>query len=48
MDMSINTPEQNELDIYLNEDEAAELITEAESVIEAIRTGEMEGEYFEF
>ena len=39
MDMSIN---------LLNEDEAAELITEVESVIEAIRTGEMEGEYFEF
>ena len=38
----------DELDIYLNEDEAAELITEVESVIEAIRTGEMEGEYLEF
>lgn len=38
----------NELDIHLDEDEAAELITEVESVIEAIRTGEMEGEYLEF
>lgn len=32
----------------LDEKEAAELILEAEEVIEAIRKGEMEGEYFEF
>ena len=38
----------DKLDIYLDADEAAELITEVEAVIEAIRTGEMEGEYLEF
>lgn len=38
----------DELDIYLNEDETTELITEVETVIEAIRTGKMEGEYLEF
>lgn len=32
----------------LNEDEAAALIVEAEEVIEAIKNGEIEGEYFEF
>ena len=46
MDMSINLPD--ELDIQLNEDEAAELIVEVESVIQAIKDGEMEGEYLEF
>lgn len=34
--------------IMLTEDEAADLIIEAEQIIEAIRTGEIEGEYFEF
>lgn len=32
----------------LTEEEAAELIIEAEEIIEAIRNGEMDGEYFEF
>lgn len=32
----------------LNEDEAAVLIVEVEEVIEAIKNGEIEGEYFEF
>ncbi len=40
--------ERNEIDVTLNEEEAAKLILEVEEVIEAIRTGEMEGEYFEF
>lgn len=34
--------------IMLTEDEAADLIIEAEQLIEVIRTGEVEGEYFEF
>ena len=38
----------NELDIVLDEDEAAELIVEVESMIQAIKDGEVEGEYFEF
>ena len=32
----------------LESDEAAELILEVEEIIEAIKNGEMEGEYFEF
>ena len=32
----------------LTEEEAAELIIEVEAIIEAIRNGEMDGEYFEF
>lgn len=32
----------------LTEEEAAELIIEVEEIIEAIRNGEMDGEYFEF
>ena len=32
----------------LSEDDASKLIVEVEEVIEAIKTGEMEGEYFEF
>ena len=32
----------------LDEEEAAKLILETEEVIEAIKNGEMEGEYFEF
>lgn len=35
------------IDIELNEEEAAKLIIEVEEVIEAIKNGEMEGEYFE-
>lgn len=36
-------------DIYeLTEEEAAELIEEVEDVIEAIKNGEIDGEYFEF
>lgn len=31
-----------------NPDDVDELIVEAEEVIEAIKNGEMEGEYFEF
>ena len=37
-----------ELNRELTEDEAAELIVEAEEVIEAIKNGEIEGEYVEF
>ena len=40
--------EENKSDVVLNEEEAAKLILEVEEVIEAIRTGEMKGEYFEF
>lgn len=36
------------IDIELNEEEAAKLIIEVEEVIEAIKNGEMEGEYFDF
>ena len=36
------------LDRELTEDEAAELIIEVEEVIEAIKNGDIEGEYFEF
>lgn len=32
----------------LTEEGAAELIIEVEDIIEAIRNGEMDGEYFEF
>ena len=32
----------------LESDEAAELILKAEEVIDAIKNGEIEGEYFEF
>lgn len=32
----------------LTEEEAAELIIEAEEMIRAIRDGEIDGEYFEF
>lgn len=32
----------------LNEDDAGKIIVEVEEVIEAIKTGEMKGEYFEF
>lgn len=36
-------------DIYdLPEEKAAEMVIEVEAVIEAIKNGEMEGEYFEF
>ena len=37
-----------ELDRELTEEKAAELILEVEEVINAIKNGEMEGEYFEF
>ena len=40
--------EDKGLDVELTEDEAAALIAEVEEVIEAIRNGNMEGEYFEF
>lgn len=36
------------LDRELTEDEAVELIIEVEEVIEAIKNGDIEGEYFEF
>ena len=32
----------------ISQDEAASLIIEAEEVIQAIKNGEIEGEYFEF
>ena len=32
----------------LTEEEAAELIIETEAIIDAIRNGDIEGEYFEF
>ncbi len=38
----------NENDIYLDEDQAAELIIEVEDMIQKIRDGEIEGDYFEF
>lgn len=34
--------------IELNENQAAELILEVEEVFDAIKNGEMEGDYFEF
>jgi len=34
--------------VELTEKESAELILEAEAVIEAIKNGEIDGEYFEF
>lgn len=36
------------LDTELTESEAAELIVEVEEVINAVKNGEMEGEYYEF
>lgn len=36
------------LDRELTEDEATELVLEVEEVIEAIKNGDIEGEYFEF
>lgn len=38
----------NENDIYLDEDKASELIIEVEDMIQKIRDGEIEGDYFEF
>ena len=38
----------NENDIYLDENQAAELIIEVEDMIQKIRDGEIEGDYFEF
>ena len=38
----------NENDIYLDEDQAVELIIEVEDTIQKIRDGEIEGDYFEF
>lgn len=38
----------DEPDIRLNEEEAAELIIEVEEMLEAIRNGDIDGEYFEF
>lgn len=35
-------------DVLLPPEEAAKLIVEVETVIEAIKNGEIEGEYFEF
>ena len=35
-------------DEWLTGDDAAKLIIEAEETIEAIKNGEIEGEYFEF
>lgn len=37
----------DELDVRLNEEEAAELIIEVEELLEAIRRGDIDGEYFE-
>lgn len=37
-----------ELDRELTGEEAAEFILEAEEIIEAIKNGDIEGEYFEF
>ena len=37
-----------ELNRELTEEEAAEFILECEEVIEAIKNGDIEGEYFEF
>ena len=37
-----------ELDREMTEEEAAEFIVEVEEMIEAIKNGEIEGEYFEF
>lgn len=36
------------MDTNLTEDQAAELIIEVEEMLEAIKNGEIEGEYFEF
>ena len=36
------------IDEWLTGDDAAKLIIEAEEMIEAIKNGEIEGEYFEF
>ena len=38
----------NEMDVQLDENQTAELILEVEAVLEAIKNGEMDGEYFEF
>jgi hypothetical protein len=38
----------NELDTRLDEEQTAELILEVEAVLEAIKSGEIDGEYFEF
>ena len=38
----------DELDVRLNEEEAAELIIEVEEMLEAIRNGDIDGDYFEF
>lgn len=38
----------NEQDVRLNEEEAAELIIEVEEMLEAIRNGDIDGDYFEF
>lgn len=35
-------------DVELTEEEAAELIAEVEAMIESIRNGEIDGDYFEF
>ena len=40
--------ETEEFDIRLTEEEAAELIIETEEMLEAIRNGDIDGEYFEF
>lgn len=38
----------DEPDVRLNEEETAELIVEVEEMIEAIRNGDIDGDYFEF
>ena len=38
----------NELDVQLDEEQAAELILEVEAVLEEIKNGQIDGEYFEF
>jgi len=38
----------DELDVRLNEEEAAELIIEVEEMLDAIRNGDIDGDYSEF
>ncbi len=38
----------NKLDVRLDEEQAAELILEVEAVLEAIKSGQIDGKYFEF
>ena len=40
--------EKEKLDTELTEEEAAKFVIECESVIDAIKNGDMAGDYFEF